>query len=280
MHESIRKAKHVGDNVVLRDEEIRSETELEEILINNPEQIEEGFKLLRTQRRATPYGKRLDVLGVDSKGTLTVIELKIKEDEEQLLQAIEYFDWLLERGVSFFRDHFSEQGIANKTPRIILIAPVFSERTVKLCKYISEDIQVSLKQYLCFSTDVKKVIKLVDKSIPSRREIEQPPSKMEDHVNWIVDEKVRDVFSETIELIKKLDQNKIRLSLLPYRINFIHTSNGLKFAELYSRRNYFLITWKDAEGEWDEAKVTTSDEAHKIVDERVRKAMELVKQSS
>jgi len=78
-------------------------------------------------------------------------------------------------------------------------------------------------------------------------------------------------------LIEKLDPNKIRISLLPYRINFIHTSTGLKFAELYSRRNYFLIDWKDAEGEWDEAKVTTSVEAHKIVDDEVRKAMELVR---
>lgn len=136
--------------MVLKDEEIESETELEEILVNDPEQIEEGFRLLRTQRRTTPYGKRLDVLGVDSKGTLTVIELKIKEDEEQLLQAMEYFDWLLERGLSFFRDHFSTQDIANKTPRVILVAPEFSERTIKLCKYISEDIQVSLKNIFAF----------------------------------------------------------------------------------------------------------------------------------
>jgi RecB family endonuclease NucS len=67
--------------MVLKDEEIQNETELEEILVNDPEQIEEGFKLLKTQRITTPYKKRLDVLGVDSKGTLTVIELKVREDE-------------------------------------------------------------------------------------------------------------------------------------------------------------------------------------------------------
>lgn len=260
----------------LKDAKVESEAELEEILINNPEMIEEGFKLLRSQRRATPYRKRLDLLGIDSNGTLTVVELKTKEDDEQLLQAIEYFDWLLERGLSFFRDYFSEKNIENKTPRIILIAPDFPNRTVKLCKYVSEDIQVSLKRYLCFEIDGKKEVKLIDKSVPPKNEIEQPPPKLEDHINWIRDENVRKVFEETINMIKGLDQNKIRHTLLPYRVNFIHKSTGLKFAELYSRRAYFIVNWKEVDG-WDGNEVRTLEEAQNILNEKLKKAVELVK---
>jgi len=260
----------------LKDAEIGSETELEEILIDSPEMIEEGFRLLRSQRRTTPYRKRLDLLGVDSKGTLTVVELKVKEDNEQLPQAIEYFDWLLERGLSFFRDYFSEQKIENKTPRIILIAPEFGDRTIRLSKYISEDIEVSLMRYLCFEIDGKKEIKLIEESVPPKKEIEQPPSKIEDHINYITDENVRKVFADTINLIKELDSNKIRHTLLPYRINFIHKSRGLKFAELYSRRNYFIIRWKEAD-DWDKAKIRTSEEVQKIVLEKLKTAAELVK---
>lgn len=260
----------------LKDAEIESETELEEILIDNPEMIEEGFRILRSQRRTTPRRKRLDLLGVDSKGTLTVVELKVKEDDEQLPQAIEYFDWLLERGLSFFRDYFSDQNIENKTPRIILIAAEFGDRTVKLAKYISEDIEVSLMRYFCFEVNEGKEVKLIEESVPPRKEIEQPPPKIEDHINYITDEDVRKVFAETINLIKKLDPNKIRITLLPYRINFIHKSTGLKFAELYSRRGYFLLDWKEAD-DWDEAKVRTLEEVQRILDEKLKKAIELVK---
>lgn len=260
----------------LKDAEVETETELEGILIDDPQMIEEGFRILKSQRRTTPYSKRLDLLGVDAKGTLTVVELKVKEDDGQLPQAMEYFDWLLERGLSFFRDYFSEQNIESKTPRLLLIAPKFSERTIKLSKYISEDIEVSLMRYLCFEIDGKKEIKLVPESVPPRKEIEQPPPKIEDHINYITDEDVREVFAKTIDLIKELDPNKIKVTLLPYRINFIHKSTGLKFAELYSRRSYFLVEWKEAD-DWGEAKVETLEEVSKILDEDLKKAIELVK---
>ena len=80
------------DFMSLKDAKVASEAELEEILNNNSDMIEEGFRMLRTQKRTTPYGKRLDLLGVDSNGTLTVVELKVREDDNQLPQAIEYFD--------------------------------------------------------------------------------------------------------------------------------------------------------------------------------------------
>jgi len=50
----------------------------------------------------------------------------------------------------------------------------------------------------------------------------------------------------------------------------------LKFAELYSRRNYFIIRWKEAD-DWDKAKIRTSEEVQKIVLEKLKTAAELVK---
>ena len=44
----------------------------------------------------------------------------------------------------------------------------------------------------------------------------------------------------------------------------------------YSRRNYFKVTWKDADG-WDGTEVKTSEESQKILNEKLRKAVELVK---
>lgn len=258
------------------DASLENEIELEERLLNSPDLIEEGFKLLINQRRTSPHKKRLDLLGVDSNGTLTVIELKIKEDKDQLPQAIEYFDWLLERGISFFRDYFSEEKIENKTPRIILVAPEYSDRTIKLSKYISENIEISLKKYFVFEIKGEKYIKLYDEKIPSIYEIEQPPATLEDHINYFTDKKVKTVFKNTVDKILNLDEEKVRISLLPYRINFIHTSSGLKFAELYRRKKYFMANWKEPDAWYSINEIKTEEEIDEIINDNIKKAMEFV----
>jgi len=191
----------------------------------------------------------MDLDGVDAQGTLTVVELKIKEDPGQLIQALGYFDYLLERGMSFFKN-YSQEKIEDKMPRMILIAPSFDERTKIAVKYISEDIQVTLKQ-ICFSYELngKKYVKLIDVETRRRTEIERPLTQLHDLANYITNDDVRKVWDETVKIIEELDQGNIRHTLVPYRINFIHKSKGLKFAELYPRRNYFLIDWK-ADPEW------------------------------
>jgi len=235
-----------------------NERELEELIFNAPEIIEEDFTLLINQRR-TNSNKRLDVLGMDSKGTLTIVELKVQEDSNQFLQAIDYYDWLLERGLSFFRDLFSNKNISITMPRIILVAPSYTDSTITLAKYISENIQVTLKKYYCFDVNGEKAVKLVDVQIPQIIEPEQMPSKINDHINYITDSNVRGVFENTIEKLNNINGGNTRYTLLPYRINFINKKTGLKFAELYSRRDYFNITWKEGDG-WDEERNIKTDE--------------------
>jgi len=43
------------------------------LLVKDPNQIEEGFKIITHQRRTSGL-RRLDILGVDSEGVLTLIE--------------------------------------------------------------------------------------------------------------------------------------------------------------------------------------------------------------
>jgi len=259
----------------LKDAKIANESELEEILNNNPEMIEEGFRMLGNQKRTKPHRKRLDLLGVDSNGTLTVVELKAREDDSQLPQAIEYFDWLLERGLSFFSHYFSDEKIENKTPRIILVAPEFSERTVKLCKYISEEVQISLRQYFCFEVDGKKVIKLIDKPIPPVTPIEESPT-LEKLIDYIKEEEPKKCFETAIKLMEGIDKENVRYSLLPYRINFIHKSSGLKFAELYPKRKYFIARWKEAD-DWAQIDIRNMGEFQRVFDEKIKAAVELVR---
>jgi RecB family endonuclease NucS len=59
-----------------------SEKELENLLVENPEAIERGMKILGRQIQ-TDTGP-LDILAVDEDGVLTLIELKNEVDDGQL----------------------------------------------------------------------------------------------------------------------------------------------------------------------------------------------------
>lgn len=79
--------------------DVKDETELETLLKRYPDQIEKGLKIIDNQI-ITPKG-RFDLLGVDVDRVLTIIELKVKRDDDHLKQAINYFDWILENSLGW-----------------------------------------------------------------------------------------------------------------------------------------------------------------------------------
>ncbi|VVB74627.1 Endonuclease NucS [uncultured archaeon] len=81
--------------MVLKEAVLKDEAELEALLIKNPAQIEEGFSIITHQK--THKSSRLDILGLDSNKTLTLLELKVVSDVGQLRQALSYYTWILDK---------------------------------------------------------------------------------------------------------------------------------------------------------------------------------------
>ncbi len=79
--------KYIRDNL--------AEKELENRIIKNPNLIEEGLQYIEHQRITT--SGRLDILFVDDNNTLVVAELKVVEDLNMLFQALDYFDFVVEK---------------------------------------------------------------------------------------------------------------------------------------------------------------------------------------
>lgn len=77
--------------MVLKEAKIRDEAELESLLLRDPNQIEEHFLIL-TQRKKTLGSRRLPFLGVDSRGVVTLIELSVTRERDQLRRALEQYD--------------------------------------------------------------------------------------------------------------------------------------------------------------------------------------------
>ena len=120
-----------------------NERELEDMICENPEIVEEGFQVLQRQLN-TGYGGTIDVLGVDKTGTLTIIELKVDEDEGIFAQALDYFAWVNDNRDSIKRMFATEKVDEKQTPRIVLIAPYFSDGLRRRVNYLREDMSCNL----------------------------------------------------------------------------------------------------------------------------------------
>jgi hypothetical protein len=69
---------------------------LEDWIVSNPHLVLEGERIAIFARQPeTDYGKRLDLLAIDERGDIVIIELKIRETPRQVVaQALEYAAWV------------------------------------------------------------------------------------------------------------------------------------------------------------------------------------------
>jgi hypothetical protein len=133
--------------------DIDQERELEAQVVKDPEALEDGLTYLSHQRAAN--GNYIDVLAADSDGVIVVIELKVGEEDDMLLQALEYYDY-----VSSNRDRIAKEYegktkiVAQEEPRIMLVASGFSDRLRLAARYV--DPKVTLLEYAFLETKNKE----------------------------------------------------------------------------------------------------------------------------
>jgi hypothetical protein len=129
--------------------EIDQERELEALVIKDPDAVEDGLIYLCHQRHMN--GKFIDVLGVDKDGVLVVIELKVGEDDEMLLQALEYYDYVFSNRDRLANEYEKKAKIViQEDPRIILVASGFSDRLKRAARHFEPN--VSLREYSYLKT--------------------------------------------------------------------------------------------------------------------------------
>ena len=125
-----------------------SERQLESLLMNDIEAIEEGMIFLANQINTRDVGE-IDVLAVDKEGILNVIELKIEENDKQLLQGLRYLDWINSNITLVSKVYATDKKVKiedNFRPRLVLIAPSFSRNLYTAVKFI-DTIGIDLFEY-------------------------------------------------------------------------------------------------------------------------------------
>lgn len=237
---------------------LKSETELESLIIKNIDVVEEGLNLISHQF-ITGAGI-IDILCSDADDRLTVIELKVKESERVLSQGLKYFDWVNENVLAIKQMFPKAKGVdANKIPRLILIAPKFSEDLTKVVKYFEPQIDLIEWDYLKTpSGESGLYFRSMEIEEPER--IVEPPT-IQDHINYIINEDVRVLLKNTIERIRSMGDG-IEVTPTKYRLGLKY--RGRNFTLLRRRRNFFRVETKSESGEWERANDIKTEEDLKL----------------
>jgi len=234
-----------------------SEHELEEYIVKNPDVVEEGFSILSRQW-PTDSGP-LDILGVDADNILTILELKVKEDDEQIIQGLRYYDYISMNIAAIARYFSSDRlSISDQDLRLVLVAPSFSQTLKRICKYL--DIEVELKEYKAYklpSGEIELILNTME--IEERARPRIYPS-LEQKMEMIQDEEMRDLARN---LLKELEN-------LGFEKRMVHDEwislwyGGKRLAALGCRRKFFVIVTEIGEV-WKRFRVQSKTDYDKII---------------
>jgi hypothetical protein len=109
---------------------VESHQELEQMIPNELGQIDKGLTVICTN---VPINEKttLDILCYDSEGQLVIVQLSINEDDFMLLSGLQSLDYV-DKFKSFLQATYNKHAIdANARPRLILIAPRFSDALLR-----------------------------------------------------------------------------------------------------------------------------------------------------
>ncbi|EMJ89495.1 hypothetical protein [Leptospira meyeri] len=239
-----------------------NEKGLEDLVSQGAELIEPGL-LFVDHQRTTDKG-RMDVLFVDSGQSLVIAELKIVEDDNMLLQALDYFDYVSSNIESLARVYKNFKIDPTKPIRIMLIAPSFSQTLINRSKWI--DASISLFIYKCIqfedSSDVVPVFNEI--SIPTPKDIIEEKYTLDDRINYITIENVKIILKDFIKLIQNKNPDKIKFEPIKHSIS-VKISNNV-FMYLSPRRDKFLIEMNDQNGKWSAYPVNSNDDIQNLLE--------------
>jgi hypothetical protein len=231
--------------------EINAERDLENLVAKDPESIERGLKYLDHQRNAN--GKFIDVLAVDADGVLTVIELKVGQDDEMLLQALEYYDY-----VSSNRDRLANEYakickiVADEDPRIILVASGFSDRLKSAVRHFEPSTILVEYAYLESKTGERGLF--CQKIQHDSEDSYTPPASLENVLSYINQPKVRMACEKIHAELCKVGQD---IEPIP-RDGYVRYKCKNRVVGDISIKRTFVRFWANLDGNnWDSIKVAS-----------------------
>ena len=231
-----------------------SESTLEDLVRQYCDKIESGLRYLTHQKQAA--GGRLDVLFADAGNGLVVAELKVVEDDDMLFQAIDYYDYLAKNLEGFSRLLSAHKIDPKQNPRILLIAPSYSQQMLNRVKWISAPI--SLFRYQIISISGEQIPIFIEEKIEATPVVVKEFTSTDEHVAYIKDASSLARAKKLIADFQAIDRSKVTIDPIKYAISFKYS--GTVFAYFSPRRQHFVLSTYNKDGDWTNYPINTDDE--------------------
>lgn len=223
------------------------EKKLEDMARQAPHLIEEGLRFVDQQRRA---GRGpLDVLFVDSGSALVVAELKAHPDDGMLMQGLDYYDSVSANLDRIARAYSRFNVDASQRPRLMLIAPSFSQTLINRCKWVDDELKLSLfaYKYIVAKESKQDTLVFIEIEMPARPEVGEEPT-LDALLAYIKDEQIRALGKRLFDDIKAWNPNAVVVrSRKGYAPIFV---NGKKLADWAPVRQAWRVWTNDEDGNW------------------------------
>ncbi len=195
--------------------EPKNEKELHGIIEKDLDSLEEGLTLLRYEmdvKTGIP-----DFLCVDKGGRLTIIEVKLEEDEIILYQALRYYSEIYNNRFQIAQRFPKANIVPDVKPRIILIAKNYSESVLTIATFINPDVELFVYQVREDSNGIKGMVYHLI-SLPKSEITLEEPTILEDHRDYLKKEELKPLFEKIRTEIKNLNKEIEEYFTTGYRV--------------------------------------------------------------
>lgn len=261
--------------VTLKSYEPESEKELHDIIEQEIDALEGGLRVLKHE--ISLEGGIPDFLCADSGERLTIIEVKLQEDENILFQALRYYSEIDKKRFEIAKHYPTEKIKPNEHPRVILIAKHFSEDVKRLSTLVRPDVE--LYEYTTVKDSTSKIgIIFHNVSLPTIDETLSEPVSIKNHRDYITKEELKPIFDRIREEITNVGKESNEYSVNQY---IGYKFKGRQFAWIAVQRKSFDVGSHiiDEKGQILDYKSIRINSPEDIKSESYREVLERIKKS-
>jgi len=257
----------------LKKYDVRDEEEVHSIIEKEIDAFEEGAKILKHEFQCGDRGT-VDFLFVDSGNRLGLIEVKKDKDDDMLFQGLNYYDWVY-RNIYAVKNMFPSDNInPNEHPRLVLAAGQISDNLRNLTTHVKPDVE--LYEYSLLE-DAEGNIGIDFHPVPQPKIIEAPekPNTIKDVLNYITNDKIKDICKDAIDKIKNIHKDVDAYATVDY-IGFRY--KGRQIAYIWTYRKAFDIAGVRLDEnlhimDWDTIRIESDDENYSTQLETIKEAL-------
>ncbi|MDP8217069.1 MAG: hypothetical protein P9L98_07170 [Candidatus Kaelpia imicola] len=190
---------------------------------------------------STPAGK-IDIMAVDMIGRFAIVEVGEGEVNDLIFKSIDHFDWAL-TNIKSLQERYKSYNIdPTLAPRIIILAPSYSEKFVKRAHYLNPTFIDIYEYQINESLGIKKIYFRPFSFINHKKWIVYLRTKsVDDHLKYVENEYLKSILKNFfIELQSIRSDATLDTSLGYIRLR---DKNDNTLLGIYILKNSFWINW-------------------------------------